>query len=103
MRREEWSDNRNENIHKHSLGEIKFTNGIAEKILGNKKDDWNIITDYNKSLPQNFKNVLFKTSRGEIYYGFMSIGYKPNWYISLNNEAYHIKDVIAWKELDLNE
>lgn len=83
-------------IHEHSPQDIRFTDGMAMKKL--QKHKWNKLTEDTYSYPEAYKNVLFKTSDGRVYYGCCDT--ECEWEIELENESiFRIKDVIAWKEL----
>lgn len=85
-------------IHEHLPQEIKFTDGMSEKIFKNKKDDWNKLTEDTDSYPEVYQNVLFKTSDGRIYYGYCDL--MLIFGIEIENEKfYKIKDVVEWKNL----
>lgn len=85
-------------IHECLIPEIQFTDGKAEKISKNKKDDWNKLTDDTDSYPESYENVLFKTNDGRIYYGYCDT--ECEWEIELENEHIHrIKDVEEWRRI----
>lgn len=83
-------------IHVHRPEDIRFTDGMAIKKI--QKDEWKKLTKDTDSYPESYKNVLFRTSDGRIYYGCCDT--ECEWEIELENESiFRIKDVIAWKEL----
>lgn len=85
-------------IHECLPLKIQFTDGKAEEISKNKKDDWNKLTDDTDSYPESYENVLFKTNDGRIYYGCCDT--ECEWEIELENEHVHrIKDVKEWKRV----
>lgn len=89
-----------ETIHEHLPQEIQFTDGKAEKISENKKDEWSKLTDDTDSYPEPYENILFKTSDGRIYYGFCDID--RDWQVDFGDEqAMLICDVVEWRKVQL--
>ena len=85
-------------IHEHLPHEIRFTDGMSEKISKNKKDGWNKLTEDTNSYPETYEKVLFKTNEGIIYYGCCNT--ENEWKIELGGgQSYWIKNVIEWRKV----
>lgn len=85
-------------IHECSLPQIQFTDGKAEEISKNKKDDWNKLTENMDSYPKMYENVLFKTNDDRIFYG--CYGTDLDWSIGIEDGIIKIiKGVIEWRRV----